>query len=301
MPLKKLKKVPKWHYPINVERSYVKSLTDILDDLQEQVKLNIIPNIPYWNAENENLKADSWTDDINGAVNNLFIGFSRDLDNFIKTELEKLAEMGNQFNHSEWRKIVKAVLGVDLFGNEPWLRDLIQGWVSNNTTLIKNLQNNTLNDITNILINGIQEGRKNTTIAKQLIQQTNLEALNLKPTDSKVSALAKAKKRAKFIAVDQVGKINGQLTERRQTDIGIQEYIWRNADDIRVRGRPDGLYPNSKYDHWKRDGKVYSWVDPDKQPPDGHPGWPIRCRCYAEANFSSIEGLEEIFNFSKAA
>lgn len=88
--------------------------------------------------------------------------------------------------------------------------------------------------------------------------------------------------RAKLIAVDQTNKMHGMVTQARQTSLGIEEYIWRTAGDERVVGTPGGLYPKGSKlhgNHYDREGKVFRWDDP---PADGHPGWPIRCRCHAE-------------------
>jgi len=86
------------------------------------------------------------------------------------------------------------------------------------------------------------------------------------------------KNRASLIAVDQVGKLNGQLTELRQTNLGIEGYIWRNSEDRRVRdthqASPRG-FANRKF----------TWTNP---PAEGHPGQPIRCRCYAEPDFGPV-------------
>lgn len=89
--------------------------------------------------------------------------------------------------------------------------------------------------------------------------------------------------RAKVIARDQTHKIHSAVEQVRQTDLGIEEYIWRTALDQRVVGDPTGLYPKPTKlhgDHYIREGKIFRW---DSPPSDGHPGWPIQCRCYAEA------------------
>lgn len=89
------------------------------------------------------------------------------------------------------------------------------------------------------------------------------------------------RERARVIARDQTSKMNASLTEIRQTNLGIEEYIWRTAEDRRVVGTPGGKYPegNSKHgNHYVRNGKIFRW---DSPPPDGHPGWPIQCRCVA--------------------
>ncbi len=74
---------------------------------------------------------------------------------------------------------------------------------------------------------------------------------------------------AELIARDQVGKLNGQLTEMSQTDLGVEKYVWRTAGDDRVRST-----------HAHHEGVIYSWDNP---PADtGHPGQDFQCRCYAE-------------------
>lgn len=88
--------------------------------------------------------------------------------------------------------------------------------------------------------------------------------------------------RAKLIAVDQTNKMHGMVTMARQQSLGIEEYTWRTAGDQRVVGDPSGLYPKPTKlhgNHYIRSGKVFRWDEP---PDDGHPGWPIRCRCHGD-------------------
>jgi SPP1 gp7 family putative phage head morphogenesis protein len=75
--------------------------------------------------------------------------------------------------------------------------------------------------------------------------------------------------RSKVIARDQIGKLNGRLTELRQANAGIKSYIWRTQLDDSVRD-----------EHADREGVEFQWSSP---PSDGHPGEPIACRCNAEA------------------
>lgn len=87
---------------------------------------------------------------------------------------------------------------------------------------------------------------------------------------------------ANRLARDQTSKINTAINQARQTSIGIEEYIWRTARDRRVVGTPGGAYPESNSvhgNHYKREGKTFRWDNP---PADGHPGYAINCRCWAE-------------------
>ena len=87
--------------------------------------------------------------------------------------------------------------------------------------------------------------------------------------------------RAQVIARDQTSKMNCNINQVRQTSIGIEEYIWRTAEDNRVVGDPFGLYPKGNAmhgNHYIRNGKIYRWDNP---PDDGPPGYAINCRCVA--------------------
>jgi uncharacterized protein with gpF-like domain len=88
--------------------------------------------------------------------------------------------------------------------------------------------------------------------------------------------------RARFIARDQTAKMSSAISEFQCEQAGIDRYIWRTSRDIRVVGTPGGLYPKGSkthMDHYSREGKIFRWSDP---PPDGHPGEPINCRCWAQ-------------------
>ena len=90
-----------------------------------------------------------------------------------------------------------------------------------------------------------------------------------------------AEERARVIARDQTSKMNTNINQIRQTALGIQEYIWRTSEDSRVVGAPGGKYPEGNAmhgNHYVRNGKIFRWDEP---PDDGHPGWPLQCRCVA--------------------
>lgn len=101
-------------------------------------------------------------------------------------------------------------------------------------------------------------------------------------TDEIQRLLGVSRGRARLIARDQTSKINIAITQARNEEVGIEEYIWRTVKDERVVGTPGGKYPKGNdmhNNHYKREGKRFKWNDP---PPDGHPGFAINCRCVAE-------------------
>lgn len=102
---------------------------------------------------------------------------------------------------------------------------------------------------------GFAQGMRSEQLAKLVQEQTGV-----------------TKSRAKLIARDQIGKMNSEFSRVRQQDLGITHYIWRTAQDERVRD-----------EHADLDGQKFAWSDP---PSEGHPGMPIQCRCTAEPVFN---------------
>ena len=86
------------------------------------------------------------------------------------------------------------------------------------------------------------------------------------------------KGRAKMIARDQTGKMNGRLEEYRQKQLGLKEYIWRTSEDERVRE-----------DHKRLDGRKFRWDKPPvvdrRTGRRGNPKQDYLCRCWAEPVF----------------
>lgn len=78
-----------------------------------------------------------------------------------------------------------------------------------------------------------------------------------------------SRSKADLLARDQVLKLNGQITEERQTQAGIEEYVWSTSSDERVRPMHDDL-----------DGTTQSWDDPPVTNDAGdtnHPGGDYQC------------------------
>lgn len=94
--------------------------------------------------------------------------------------------------------------------------------------------------------------------------------------------------RAELIARDQTLKTNAAINGARQESAGITKYVWSTSLDERVRGNPDGAWPDAEPSHYDLEGKIFSWDDP---PEPGHPGEDYQCRCIA---LPYIEELADI-------
>jgi SPP1 gp7 family putative phage head morphogenesis protein len=106
--------------------------------------------------------------------------------------------------------------------------------------------------------------------------------------DSKIS-----QGRANFIARDQIGKLNGHISQRRMESAGLSMYEWMTSGDERVRES-----------HRIMDGLLCRWDDPTVYSDDGgktwkdrpsgavllHPGDDFQCRCTSLAYWQEIVG-----------
>ncbi len=181
--------------------------------------------------------------------------------------------------------VLKRLLRVDPFANEPFLRPLARDWVAQNVSLIKSIGGEHLGKVEQLINRMVRQGESIKTIRAELERQFNT-----------------TKNRARLIARDQVNKYNGQLTHERQVRAGITLYRWRNMQDRRVRGFPGGLYPKAVPSHAVMDGLLLKWSDASVYFDDRskkwklkttlmekvHPGQAIQCRCFAQPVIDNV-------------
>lgn len=164
-----------------------------------------------------------------------------------------------------FNEAARAAIGIDLgrvivgegIGNT------IEAAIQRNVALIRGLTGDVAKRIEAALLNELTTGLNNAEIAEILTREFGI-----------------GRRRAALIARDQAASFNGDLNRIRQTALGVTEYVWSTSLDERVRGNPEGRYPNARPSHWDREGKTFKWSSP---PSDGHPGQPINCRCTARA------------------
>ena len=142
--------------------------------------------------------------------------------------------------------------------------DILRLIIRRNVGLIENTTLQTLNNIENVVYDGVTTGQTWGTVAKDLSTQKHISS-----------------DRIKRIARDQTGKANEALNEAAQLSAGIEFFEWRTAEDERVSTGYGG--------HKQLDGKIYKWGDVEHYPiidSYGHRGLPherVNCRCTALA------------------
>jgi SPP1 gp7 family putative phage head morphogenesis protein len=247
-------KIPRIRFPNGQTKDYFTRLTDLIDKMHGRtvtyINSYVISNL---NTTGDSSRADTWIDDVINGLNSLDEQ-ARKL--FTEEIGKKLAEdfIGKvkTWGTIEVGRQVKAVLGFDPMARSPKLSDTVKAAVQENVSLIKSIPEQYHARIENIVLTGVRSGKS----GKQLTE--DIEAVyNV------------TKERAKLIAVDQAGKMLGDVTRIRHTEMGLQNFRWRSSKDNRVR---------PKHQAW--DGQIFSW---ESGAPGGvFPGQEVRCRCTAD-------------------
>lgn len=260
----------KWQYPIAIEREYAKYLAAYVQKEMEIVE-SFLPEIGEAVYRN-GIRTDGFGDWLGNLVDKV--------QRKVKQKLSALPVLNKIFKQVNQHVNVQLIESYEsLYGNRPRqfnntkeFETLKTIWTSQNVALIKSIDDQIMDKVRFSMSQRIKEQ----TIAGL--------AKDIKDI-AKVS-----ENRAVLIATDQVGKLNSQLTQYRQMNAGIEQYMWLSQHDNRVRPKHRAPY---------RDGNIYRWDDP---PPDGHPGWPIRCRCVAAPVFDTNKiGLNPRANTFKNA
>lgn len=178
----------------------------------------------------------------------------------------------------QFNKQTRAVLGVDLFTGDRFLPAVVEGFASENVALIKGITTKLADDVEGATLRSLQKGILAEDLAADLEDRFGY-----------------AEDRAKLIARDQIGKLNGQINASRQQELGVTRFRWRTVKDERVTGTPGGPYEKSEPSHYDLDGEIFEYADPPPANRDGSPGLPgepINCRCYAEPVLDDLlEGM----------
>lgn len=151
-------------------------------------------------------------------------------------------------------RAIQRLVGIDVSkGRKGSLTAAHMLWARENADLIKTMESRFFDQVANHVVHAVHEGR--TDLAAVLSNRYGVATSN-----------------AKRIARTEVAKLNSQITEARQTEVGIRRYEWQTSEDERVRP-----------EHAELNGTIRAWNDP--HPTEGHPGTAINCRCVALPHF----------------
>jgi SPP1 gp7 family putative phage head morphogenesis protein len=258
--------VKHWLYPTGIERDYLRAINrEVVAPLEAAVRATIFPILGSLRMDvdvREIPQGTGWFETLRQAFIATLVqaGIS---DVAIASIVRRVAPTVDAFNRREFQAVLRSVYRVDIITNAPLgLRSALDLFEVTNISLIKSIPVESLGRMHGKIVEAVRLGK------------------TLRDTQALVrDEFGVTERRAELIARDQIGKLNGQLTQLRQEEIGVDEYTWRGVLD--ARERPE---------HVSREGQVFSWAKP---PSDGHPGEPIRCRCTAEPVLPSWEEMEK--------
>jgi SPP1 gp7 family putative phage head morphogenesis protein len=254
---------------------YNAELQRIVRAVRKDVNAEVMPVV---RIEQSNFVTDApWLDRIIAALKRIRLKYSGpQYDSYASHTSAEFVEQANRVNKKRFNESMKKSFGIDVFGDSPDLVAYLEASVYDNVQLIESIPGIYLDRVESIIMTNIRAGNRSSAIAKQLTQQFGIEA-----------------RRAKFIAVDQTGKINGDLNVKRQTSVGFIYFYWLTSKDQRVRTKHTQI--SEKVTAYGKG--IYRW---DK-PPIGDEGTPIipgqayNCRCVglAVADWEVKENQDE--------
>lgn len=250
-------------YPEDLEIKYGRDLVRIIRGMRIEVMKQLEPIIQRMEAEE--IKTDA-LDDVR----------------LIETVESIDVVMGRELNRSEWVRNVRTTaegvsnhnareLGeiITIDPNNSADQSDIDAFIRENVDLIQGFGSQTQQRMRERVARAIREGTNGKQL-RDIIQRT----------------FGVSESRARLLARDQVGKLNGDLNRNRQTRAGVTQYKWLTVNDERVRGKKRSK--NGKIvgrgRHWQLHGKIFSWDKAPQVSTDGrheHPGGDYQCRCQA--------------------
>lgn len=274
-PRNKLRRPPVWLHPMALEREYAQELLKYVNFMEETARAILFPALPGLVAEaeqNNPVHADGYAENLENMIRVMSLQIDKESPYNWNTKTMDIGQKTSKWNSAQWQKTIKQVMGVNAAQYEPWIQDQLNSFSKENVALITSLKDKALTSIESNAQRAIRTGKRHEEIAKEIEDE-----------------FGATRSRAKLIARDQVSKLNGQLTQMRQKDVGIKEYIWRTSGDERVRA--SHAIMDGKKCRWD-DASVYwngtDWVKRNSSMYVGHPGSDYQCRCWAEPVFDSV-------------
>lgn len=179
---------------------------------------------------------------------------------------EKAAKSTDTAHLRNLRRQFAEAVGVQVLKSEPELKPAVRDFTRKNVELIGSLKGEVLGRLRKELGEALDSGARPAALEEMLRKQYGV-----------------ARRKAEFIARDQVGKLHASLTEERHRKLGITRYRWRTVRDNRVRRR-----------HLKREGVIFEYAKPPHdERVDGHAGHPPRCRCWQEPILDDVLPISE--------
>lgn len=253
--------------PESVEREYQRVTNAYMRLLSKLVTDTMIPEIRK--AAKAELPPDYYRhddmDDLYRRLERAFEKCEKELERKARSfdlykRISEVAALTVKLSIKDWKRMVKETVGIDLledYYNGDFFKRALEEWTRENVDLIKTIPHQQLDKMREIVLEGYRNGTTTTKIVKAIQKEYGT-----------------GRSHARLIARDQISKLNSEITHKQQQDAGVQEYIWSDSGDSRVRSG-----------HHRLNGKKFRWDDPpvvdERTGRRCHPGEDFQCRCVA--------------------
>ena len=254
----RLRRIPRQRLPRVIERQLRTRIFRALARARELVQTRLIPRLPELErlaviTTQDQIEAvlradvEPWSDIVARILADIRAQFAEG-DAALDEAARLAADQVSSFNQERVTRQLRAVLGVDIFMAEPRLGEMLAASIQENTGLIKSIPERFFAEVEQTIFRQFRTGQRASDIAPEIAERFSV-----------------SRKRAAFIARDQISKLNGDLTRMRQVELGIPGYIWRTSRDERVRGSQEGSVfgpGTGARKHAKLEGTRQSWDKP---------------------------------------
>lgn len=259
------RRAPKQRPPLLVEAAYAKRLIALMD-----VRAAIAPiqhELPIALAA---ARADGWTrTDASPArrMAELMDTAKRRIDDAVSPlRVERVAQQYARdtlvHQRAQLHAQARAALGIDIHLHDRTVPALVDHFSHENATRIGVAARKVTDEIAGRVASAFTSGQREETIAADIANRLDI-----------------SDRKARFIARDQIGSLNGRVTAARHTELGIRQFVWSTMNDDNVRP-----------EHEELADQTFDYDDP---PSEGYPGTPIACRCQQQPVYSDIISLLE--------
>jgi SPP1 gp7 family putative phage head morphogenesis protein len=264
---KRRKKIVPMKYPIGIEYAYRRQLLWLNKQHEKAINKRLLPKLKILTEEVSDIHAiptgvirqdAGWQDDLYDAFQRIaedMVGPKRET----AKAMTRFAPQINEFNKNEWKSLIRSQYGVNPTREDPGTYiPLMQQWAKDNALLINDIPDKAAKQMQELIQDALISGKTQDDMIDDI---KDIVGGRLEVSDS----------RARLIARDQVAKLNGRFTRERQTESGVDSYVWRTVGDERVRETHDEV-----------DGQTFSWSIAPEETDGNHPGEDYQCRCWAE-------------------
>jgi len=224
---------------LKYEKYILKRLKTTISMLNSELK-------PFFlnNKINNDYRKDDYVDDLQRILEDI-TSFINTIDTYLIRDLlvygRSLASYTQKQLYESFKdiisiKVAAPSIGVNVF-EYPLLDKqidlMVKSWVSTNTSLIKTIQTDLLEQVGVIIESSYRSGLSIPDLTKQLQAKFNI-----------------SRNRARLIARDQTAKLHSDYIKHEHKQLGITQYVWLTTNDERTRTS-----------HRVLNGKICQWED----------------------------------------